>query len=368
MESPVTPGQRHSPSQALPSISSLTNGLPPTSQPSPHSQMAQVQPSRDSGTWPHPPSKRMSSPSNRHARLLIFVADSSMNNANLQLATLLNPDDAQPRSSVPSTPTSARLSQLSQTGPTLPSINQGFELNGVTTNGAHRGSVDYYTQDSRRSSIDSRMHNNFNNLAINNPTSPYESQNPSQVSLAASLRRPNGQLSPLSSRASLRQQHAPRIAPPIVPNVRGPGAPDPTAAKPTQGFAWAFPDSTIEEEEKRRGSSSGDSSNSHTMSRQNSYTASSIRSSIFSNESALPTGQRRFDDGKSLTLLADFFDADSGRFRYNAPPLDAAQSRLIITARACARSSRWKLQPNTRASSQSQACGEEAEKRDERPV
>ena len=179
-------------------------------------------------------------------------------------------------------------------------------------NGTHRGSVDYnYATDSRRSSVDSRMQSGFNNLVLNNPASPYESQNASQVSLAASLRRPNGhsQLSPLSARSSLRAQHpAPRIAPPIVANARLAGAPDPTAAKPTQGFPWAFPDSTIQEEplhyqpnrDSRRESSS-ESSASHTMSRQNSFAASSVRSSIFSTESALPAGQRRFDDDPNTT-------------------------------------------------------------------
>lgn len=143
------------------------------------------------------------------------------------------------------------------------------------------------------------MHSGFSNLGLNNPTSPYESQNPSQVSLAASLRRPAGQplMSPLSGRNSLRgTNHAPRIAPPIVPHARVPGAPDPMAAKPTQGFPWAFPDSTIPEEQQQRESSSDDSSARHSISRQNSFAASSIRSSIFSVDSTLPQGQRRFDE------------------------------------------------------------------------
>jgi len=270
------------------------------------------------------------------------------NNAGLQVSTLLNPDDTAPRSSVPSTPTSSRLSQISQNGQTLPSINQGFEATGPPngmSNGAHRSSVDYHTLDSRRSSVDSRMHSGFNNLAINQPTSPYDSQNASQVSLAASLRRPNGQqqpVSPLSGRASLRQQHhAPRIAPPIVSNTRVPGAPDPTAAKPTQGFPWAFPDSTIPEEDSRRQSSSGDSSASHTMSRQNSYTASSIRSSIFSTDSTLPNGQRRFDDGKSNTKVSLLGVRLTICRRYNASPLDAASGCLV--AATGARATWWQL-------------------------
>lgn len=138
------------------------------------------------------------------------------------------------------------------------------------------------------------MHQGLTNLYINNPASPYESANGSQVSLAASLRRPNAQvpMSPLSGRTSVRPH---RQAPPIMPVGRMAGGPDPTAAKPTQGYAWAFPDHPIPEE--RRTSDSGDSSLD--LSRTNSYAASSIRSSVFSTDSQLPLGQRRFDDDHS---------------------------------------------------------------------
>ena len=143
------------------------------------------------------------------------------------------------------------------------------------------------------------MHQGFGNLYINNnPASPYESQNASQVSLAASLRRPgNGvPMSPLSGRSSLRGHPMPmRQAPQILP-TRGPGVPDPTAANPTLGHAWAFPDGPIPEEERRQ-SDSGESSVG--ISRNNSFAASSIRSSIFSTDSHMPHGQRRFDDDQT---------------------------------------------------------------------
>ncbi|KAI7001248.1 hypothetical protein KC329_g113 [Hortaea werneckii] len=231
----------------------------------------------------------------------ISVADNSANNQGLHLSTLLNPDDSPPRQSIPSTPQSARIPATFQAGNSqLPSINQGFQHD------PNRDSRDYAaTLDSRRSSVDSRMHQGFNNLYINNnnnktPQSPYESANTSQVSLAASLRRPNGvPMSPLSGRSSVSRHPAPRVAPPIMPVGRMPGGPDPTAAKPTQGFAWAFPDQAIPEE--RRTSDSGDSSVSRGVSRQNSFAASSIRSSIFSTDSHLPPGQRRFDEGDATT-------------------------------------------------------------------
>lgn len=188
------------------------------------------------------------------------------------------------------------------TGSQLPSINQGFQ-DGQTYPNNNRDSINrdsfHPSIDSRRSSVDSRMHSGMNNLYINNPTSPYESANASQVSLAASLRRPNnGQppMSPLSGRSSSRASHLPpRIAPPIVGPGRQQGAPDPTAAKPTQGYAWAFPDESIPEE--RRTSDSDESSLRGGVSRTNSLAASSIRSSIFSTDSHLPGGQRRLDEG-----------------------------------------------------------------------
>nr|POF12980.1 protein esc1 [Quercus suber] len=161
--------------------------------------------------------------------------------------------------------------------------------------------------ESRRSSVDSRMHQGFSNMYINNsnniPGSPYEngSQNGSHTSLAQNLRRPGpgGPMSPLSGRSSLRGHPAPRIAPPIAPaGQRGAGA-DPTASRPTPGHAWAFPDEAIPEE--RRGSDSEESSFEHSVSRANSFAASSIRSSIFSNDSQMPQGQRRFDDGDPQT-------------------------------------------------------------------
>ncbi|PNS18506.1 Protein esc1 [Sphaceloma murrayae] len=262
--------QQPSPTHALPSISSLTNGLPPTSQPSPHAP-----PARDSGAWLNTQSK--------HA---------SLNNG-LHVSTLLNPEDSQ-----------------------LPSIHQGPESNNGHRDSL-RQSVEYHNaQESRRSSVDSRMHSGFNNLAIN-PMSPYESQHPSQVSLAASLRRPEGQnqLSPLSSRNQLRPQEShssTRVAPPIVPNPRQYGAPDPTSSRPVQGFPWAFPDTAlaaVEERPKRRASSS-ESSDSQKMSRQNSFAASSVRSSVFSAEVPMPIGQRKFEDGMAFQKIIGPIGAD----------------------------------------------------------
>ncbi|KAL1636408.1 hypothetical protein SLS58_009827 [Diplodia intermedia] len=275
--------------QALPSIASLTQSIP-------QSDAAQMQArqhhidARDSGAW------SMSQAQSKHS-------SGVSNTTNLQLQTILNAEDSPSRASVPETPQSLR--QPSQTPQALPSFNHNFDT---------RQSLDASSSylESRRSSVDSRMNAGMTHLAIS-PSSPYESQNTSRVSLVSSLQQQRGitaaenhrhsgpPLSPLGPRDSIRStdsvrsNQAPRRAPVINPNPRNvSGMPDPMAAAPTKGFPWAFPDA---EPDERRGSSSGDSSIERSTrsipSRQNSF-ATSINSSIYAE--ALPPGQKRFED------------------------------------------------------------------------
>jgi hypothetical protein len=150
--------------------------------------------------------------------------------------------------------------------------------------------------------VDSRMNIGMNHLQIN-PQSPYESQNVSRVSLASGLQQarvPNGvtPLSPTGPRMVSRTHVTPRRAPIINGPRAVSGMPDPTAAAPTKGYAWAFPDQ--EPGDERRPSSSDESGDGTTgISRQNSY-AQSIASSILTTDSTLPPGQKRFDDGGKL--------------------------------------------------------------------
>jgi Helix-loop-helix DNA-binding domain len=221
---------------------------------------------------------------------------------------------------MPDTPHSARTSLQVRHGqhdsllacpdqwkPSLPSLNQGFDHQS-------RQSVDANSLlDSRRSSVDSRMNLGMGHLQIS-PSSPYESQNVSRVSLVSNLQqqrgitadpRPNGTapLSPLGARASLRPHVPPRRAPVINPNPRSvSGMPNPTAPAPTKGYPWAFPDISKPDHETRRGSSSGDSMSDRAPSRANSF-AASINSSIFTTESGMPTGQKRFDENGILDPL-----------------------------------------------------------------
>jgi hypothetical protein len=78
--------------------------------------------------------------------------------------------------------------------------------------------------------------------------------------------------------------------------------PDPTAAAPTKGFPWAFPDQQELPEIERRSSSS---SVEQRPSRQNSF-AASVNSSVFTTDSALPPGQKRFSEGRYITY---YFEA-----------------------------------------------------------
>jgi hypothetical protein len=225
----------------------------------------------------------------------------------LQLQTLLNPEEGSPsRQSVPDTPSAARYpSGLSQQSNTLPSLNQGFNQ-GFDHNRLSTDAGSHF--DSRRSSVDSRVNAGMTHLAIS-PSSPYESQNASRVSLVSNLQQQRGitgeprtngasPLSPLGRNGGPRVVHPPRRAPVINPNPRSvSGMPDPLAAAPTKGFAWAFPGDDANYG-GRRASSSGESSVelSTVPSRQNSY-AASMNSSIYTTDSKLPHGQRPLDDG-----------------------------------------------------------------------
>ncbi|KAF2025824.1 hypothetical protein EK21DRAFT_103680 [Setomelanomma holmii] len=198
----------------------------------------------------------------------------------LQLQTLLNPEDSPSRNSgFPDTPSSSRYPSGLPQSHALPSLNQGFD---------NRHSVDAVSQfDSRRSSVDSRMNVGMGHLAISPQQSPFDSQNASRTSLVSNLQqqrgitvdaRPNGTspLSPHGRNGAPRTAHPPRRAPVINPNPRSvSGMPDPMAAAPTKGYAWAFPGAEYDHED-RRASSSGESSlgRSNVPSRQNSFATS----------------------------------------------------------------------------------------------
>lgn len=157
----------------------------------------------------------------------------------------------------------------------------------------HRGSGDF--EDSRRGSVDSRIHQGMDSLRLGGPTSPYnQSANASQSSLASSLQQQrgiqtnslrlssgSGPISPHWSRnsvpRSVEARLPGRIAPPIMEHPRSEGM---FAAEPVRGQPWAFPDPDAS---ARPGS---------TISRRNSQ-ASSFTNSIYSElNRPLPAGQQ----------------------------------------------------------------------------
>jgi len=145
--------------------------------------------------------------------------------------------------------------------------------------------------------------------------SPYNQQNgnQSQSSIAASLQRERGippgngirnsgtshishtqqSMSPLSPFPNeSKAQHALRTAPIISAN---PSRELYNAEKPTAGQPYAFPDPDM----SNRSSGSQEANGSHMLSRRNSD-HTSITSSIVTNDSKLPGGQHRLDEGGTL--------------------------------------------------------------------
>jgi hypothetical protein len=174
----------------------------------------------------------------------------------------------------------------SQQNTTLPSINQNFEAS------SQKGAADFH--DSRRSSLDVRVHQGMDKLALS-AQSPYGSTNASQASLVSGLQRErgiqtNGYRGPRSSGGSLSSPlgsrvgesrsgfTAGRIAPPIAENPRSEIY---NAEAPTAGQAYAFPDPEAPAPVPAPTS---------TYSRRNSF-ADSFSSSIYTNDSRLPPGQ-----------------------------------------------------------------------------
>lgn len=190
----------------------------------------------------------------------------------------------------------------------LPTLNQQYN-----DGSQYRGSHEFPSQESRRSSLGSQMNNGFNNMHINGAPSPYAgSTNASQSSLAINLQRERG-MNPAvnglrNSRASSNMQQ------PISPLIPLPGesrqafssrtAPvisaNPirevyNADKPTAGQPYAFPDPDM----NNRSSGSTDDHRGVTpaMSRRDSG-HTSVTSSVFTTDSKLPPGQHRLEDSK----------------------------------------------------------------------
>ena len=152
----------------------------------------------------------------------------------------------------------------------------------------------------------------MNNLALQ---SPLPSTNASQTSLVSDLQRERGipietprsngftMGGPRDSgemvTTSLGRRVGGKTAPPINANPRTQW-PNPNAENPTKGFPYAFPDpelaacgpSSTTEDEVPSGAVST------SRSRRDSMGGSSVTSSIFTNDSRMPQGQRRLEEGQ----------------------------------------------------------------------
>lgn len=177
---------------------------------------------------------------------------------------------------------------------------------------------------SRRTSVDSRINQNFSDMRL--AGSPYYAHNQSSGSIQNTLttqRHPrpglenlavhrisNGYQPSAERNPDTTSNRASRIAPVIGGPTAGTVA---RAAEPTKGQAWAFPDS-----EMARASSNG-----HAVedSRRSSV-AESFASSQFTSESRLPPGQRRLDEaGDYVNNLVNAHQD------YSHPPLETRMSQ-----------------------------------------
>lgn len=221
--------------------------------------------------------------------------------------------------------TSAPISSGTVTSPgfapassALPSLNQVHDPS--------RASQDFPAQESRRSSLGSQVNQGLNSLQLNGNNSPYTgsvnhsttslAQNPLAQNLsrergitaangAVRNSRSSGQLpmSPLSPHASETRLpgSTPRIAPPIGRNPRSDVY---NAFEPAPGQAYAFPDPPNVQPgdlpPKRAAGSLEDGRTGMFSRRDSDHT--SITSSILTQETRLPPGQHRLEDGMFLLL------------------------------------------------------------------
>ncbi|MCJ1370151.1 hypothetical protein MMC20_001363 [Loxospora ochrophaea] len=287
----------------LPSITTLTSSIPEgaLAQQSPTNASSSIR-DRDSGAWSSQPqstrSSAYSSGTNGFHMSSNFTSSHTsphrMSNSS-QLGATSHPVDY-------SNPPSSAGAQLSpgfapQPNLGLPAINQYHDPS--------RQSQEYPTQESRRSSLGSQMNQGLNGLHINGNNSPYAgSTNQSQASLSLSLHRErninpglrnsrssaNLPTSPLSPRPGEHRPFSSRKAPPISNN---PKSNIYNADQPVPGQAYGFPDP----ENAQRMDHSIDE---HPPMRRADSGRTSIGSSVITDDSRLPPGQRRLDEAPDL--------------------------------------------------------------------
>lgn len=191
--------------------------------------------------------------------------------------------------------------------------NPGAKLHCLTQAYDAKVITDLAPQDSRRSSVESRMNQGLHALALA-PSSPYGSTNASQTSIVSNLQRERNipgaggnrnsrhsnppPLSPLGPSSSSGEYRAGRIAPPISSNPRSEIY---NAEHPTAGQPYAFPDPAFVPVASRSSGSGEEARNASAQFSRRGSLATSVTSSIYTNDSRLPAGQRRLEEGRKST-------------------------------------------------------------------
>ncbi|KKY13899.1 putative hlh transcription factor [Phaeomoniella chlamydospora] len=283
---------------------------------------------RDSGAWSMPQSARSSAYSNTTMPYTNSAQPSPnrLSGSGAPDRSPFVPEQSQQQQQPHASPGFAQAQAHQNSG--LPSLNQQFD-------GPDRGSGDYTA--SRRSSIDSRMNQGMDRLAIG-PASPYGSTNASQVSIVSGLQRErgipgdysnphgyrgprysgSGPISPLHPRSHDHRFAAGRVAPVILENPRSEIY---NAEAPTAGLPYAFPDP-----EARPTSQDMDHRPSTQFSRRASV-AESFASSQYTTDSRLPAGQQELPgvhhhslQHKQVRDLMGEHDSSNGQTPYSRTP------------------------------------------------
>jgi Helix-loop-helix DNA-binding domain len=329
---------RPSQPQALPSISALTNGLPDAGSSGLSSPVSTRE--RDSGAWSQPQSTRTS------LRSAIGETTDEKGSSTYSTNTSSYPMSSATNSYYMSPNRMSNVSNHSGHGPTshvsadyavppasaAPMSSPGYGNHGsllhamdahhhhdphrqsVTSQGSQASEGGFPPQESRRSSLGSQVNQGMTSLQINGAASPYQSVNHSSTSLAQNLSRernipgagglraarssaqlPTSPLSPGSTEQRPTTGYS-RIAPPITHN---PGSNVYNAADPVPGQAYAFPDAGDLEPGALPPKSSRQPYSDDGR-RPSSHRRDSGHNSIGSNmtnDSRLPPGQHRLDEG-----------------------------------------------------------------------
>ncbi|KAI9829917.1 MAG: hypothetical protein M1826_005339 [Phylliscum demangeonii] len=323
---PPPPMAPHHP--ALPSVHDLVQGVMASGRGEDGGFSPRDEPMRDSGNWSMPSQSKHSSTASFMSNGLQLPALSTSRNSpgDRRSGPSGPPTESLPHHGTflhgPDEPTPPPLPRLTRAFDPPPPVDRREPSERTTSPPAPPSHV-------RPNSVNSRMHH----LALN---SPVASANASQTSLVSGLQRERGILADATSAGppphafrysapqaavtttSLGRRVVGRTAPPIG-DAHGPAAwtnpnadlptkgvpwafpdpdgvgPNPNAMKPTKGLPWAFPDPELAARPSSKSDHDGAGSRTASV-RRDSIGAASVTSSLYTTDSRMPPGQRRFED------------------------------------------------------------------------